>query len=186
MFVNESEAIERLNSKDNLVNKLKSSSVSEVESEVIVEEEIQESNIEIRDLHPGRTGSKLNPMMRTLLVETAILGGSQTRAAQAFGVTQPNVSALISKGKDIDRDRVKDSVSSAHSKALDVMLSSIELIQNKLPDVKKATDLSKIAADMGRVIEKTTPKESATTNVRVVVMAPMMREERDYEEITTT
>jgi hypothetical protein len=160
MFCTDEEALERLLSPDNLINKL-----------------------EVRNLHSRNTqNNKLNPMMATLAVETALLS-TQQEAAEAFGVCQQDISHLTNKGKSIDRDKVKDSVGRAHSAALDIMLESISLLGPKLKDVKKATDLSRIAADMGRAVEKTTPREVAGTNLKVVVFQPIIKQEKDYDVI---
>lgn len=151
----------RLTSPDNLVNKL----------------------VQIRDLHSRDTAHKnIPPLIQTLAVETAIVT-SERAAAQEFGVAHQTVNYYKNDGKAVDRDKVKDDISKVHNNALECMLESINLIRPKLATVKKVTDLSKVAADMSRVIEKTTPKELNQQNLKVVVFAPNMKVENDYEEM---
>lgn len=158
MIVNEEVALERVNSEDNLINKLERRKLS--------------------------NGGKRNipPMIQTLAVEVAALT-TQQEAADTFGMSQRNVHYLEHEGKKVDREQIKKNIDTVHNVALDAMLESINLIKPKLADVKKATDLSTIAANLGRVVEKTTPKEAVSQNLRIVVFAPVMRKESDYEEV---
>lgn len=164
MIVTEEIAQARLNSPNNLVNKM----------------------IKIDKLHGGDRGPRnIPPMVQTLAVAIAKID-SQESAAQLTGMTQENVSYLANKGKRVDQDLVKNTVATVHNQALDAMLDCIGLIKPKLGDVKKATELSKIAADMSKVVNNTTPKEAAQANVQVHVYAPRMRDEREYEELTVS
>src|SRR5579872_7498438 len=115
MILNDdSEALERLNHPDNLINKL-----------------------ERRKLFENRTGPKqFGSMIQTLAVETAKLS-SQEASASAFGMTQENISYLTNKGKNIDHEQIEKNIETVHSRALDTMLESIDLIKPKLKDVKK-------------------------------------------------
>lgn len=169
MIVNEEEALARLNSPDNLVNKLK-------------EQTPPSSNIEYKDLYSNREGPKaIPPMIQTLAVTLGRLD-SQQAAASALDMSQANVSYLTNHGKKVDRDQVEKKVDKVHSDALDGMLEAIGLIKPKLQDVKKATDLSAIAANLGKVVRNTTPQEKATTNVKVIVYSPSQNAEADYED----
>lgn len=164
MIVDDEIANARLESPDNLVNKL-----------------------ERRELHSNRNGAgHIPPMIQTLALETGILT-TQKAAAETFGMKQQTVSYYENGGgKNIDRDRVKSDVAKVHEGALEAMLESINLLKPKLVDVRKATDLSVIASNLGRVIEKTTPKEAAQTNIKVVVFAPTIKHEDDYEEMVVS
>lgn len=158
MICNEEIALSRVNSEDNLINKLE------------------------RRRMTGDTRRHVPPMIQTLAVETARLT-SQQEAADTFGMTQSNVSFLDRKGKNINREQIEDNIGKVHNVALDAMLESINLIKPKLAGVTKAIDLSTIAANLGRVVEKTSPKEAASVNLKVVLFQPVMKEERDYEDI---
>lgn len=160
MIVDEEQALERLNSPDNLVNQL-----------------------EVRKLiGPGRPENRKNtPDMINTLAVAAACETSLRAAGKEFGLNHTGVNYHKK-----NTDAGKAGVDLARSQALDLMLESITLLKPKLQDVKKATDLSKIATDMARVVEKTTPRETAQTNVKVVVFNPGTKDEDSYEEITVS
>lgn len=171
----EEKAIARLESPDNLINKL-SKDKTEIE---------KNKNIQIEELYKNRMGPKgIPPMIQTLAIETATVTNERA-AAQEWGIAHQTVNYYKNGGGKADREHVKETIGKAHSNALDVMLGSIGLLKEKIDNkqVHKATDLSKIAADMGRVIEKTTPKEHGAANVKILVFAPNMKAEDDYEEM---
>ncbi len=182
MIVNEEEALARLNSPDNLSNKLLRKFIQEDEDAREKEEESQ-SNISIEKMYKNRIGPRqIPPLIQTLAVATGRLT-TQQAAANAFGMSQENVNYLTHEGKNVNRDKVNSELKKVHDSALDAMMESINLIKPKLENVRKATDLSKIAADMGRVIEKTAPREAGNLGVKIVVFAPNMKVESDYEEV---
>lgn len=161
MIVNEEEALERVNSKENLTYKL-------------------------RQLHAGRTGPKnIPPMIKALAVSISKVD-TQENAGEAFGLSQQAISQYANgKHKDTEaKDLIKKSIASVHEKALDGMLSCLDFIKPKLENVKKATELSSIASNLARVVEKTSPKEAnVTTNVQIVVHQPRSHSEEEYESI---
>lgn len=158
--MSENETDLRLDSPDNLVNKLR-----------------------IEKLHSNRNGPRnIPPMIQTLAVALGELD-SQKAAADVFGMSAPNVNYLTHEGKKVDRDLVKEKIGDVHSNALDSMLEAIHLIKPKLANVNKASELSRVAADLARVVEKTSPKEAGRANVMIVAYAPRQREEGEYETI---
>jgi hypothetical protein len=161
MILDEEQVNLRLDSPDNLINKLL-----------------------IKPLHnsPGPRG--IPPMVQTLAVALGQID-SQPAAAKAFGMAQQNVSYLTHHGKNIDRDFVKEKVTSAHSSALDAMLESISLLGPKLKDVKKASELARIADNMASVVNKTTPHTNTPSNLVVVAYAPRMKDEAEFEQVIT-
>lgn len=164
MIISEEEARLRLESPNNLANKLK---------------------VDIKPLHSNRNGrGNIPPMVQTLAVALGEID-TQAAAAKAFNMTPANASYLTREGKHVDRDFVKAKVHTAHNNALDAMLQSINLLGPKLEHVKKATDLSKIASDMASVVNKTTPQQAQQTNLVVVAYAPRMKEESEFEELVT-
>lgn len=162
MIVNEDNALARLLSPDNLVNKL-----------------------ELRKLHSNRNGRKeIPPMVQTLMVDLhENENQKQAEVAKQFGVTQAEVSYLHREGKHVNREIVDRNTNKVHDKALESMISCIDTLAPLIPNMKKATDLSKVAADMARVVEKTAPKNEVTSNVKVVIYAPNNHGEDKYEEI---
>jgi hypothetical protein len=208
MIVDEEVAVARLNSSNNLINKLRARMEDAFPEDVIIvpadsispaptpidssvedvlsEEDTTLSKVEIQELYKNRTGPKnIPPMIQTLAVEHAAVS-TERSAGSAFGVSHQTVNYYKHDAKKIDRERVKESIDLVHTNAVDAMLTSIGLIKDKLPTVKKAIDLSKIAADMSRVIEKTTPKDVAGANIKVIVFAPPLKSEGEYEEIEIT
>lgn len=161
MIVDETEALQRVNSPDNLTYKL-------------------------RALHTNRTGPKgIPPMITALAVATSVITGDQQASAKAFGMTQENLSQMKNHSKNPElQDAIKKNIASVHEKALDGMLACLDFIKPKLENVKKATELSSIASNLARVVEKTSPKEaSVTTNVQIVVHQPRSHSEEEYESI---
>lgn len=171
MIINEEEALSRVNSPDNLTNKLK-----DIKSNIIVER------------LPQSDGPRnIPPKVQQIIGVTSALTSSRDAAA-AFGVSHPMANNYANGETKATKNVVAERVATAHENALDAMLSSIALVKDRLadPDLKiKPTDLSKIAADMGRVIEKTSPKEGTGTRVQVLVYAPRMKSESEFEEIST-
>lgn len=155
----------RVSSPDNLVNK------------------IQSSNIEIRERYSRDTQKKnLPPMIQSLVVAMGKID-TQSSAGAMVGVSQADVSYLTNKGKNVDEDTVKKTVAAVHQSALNGMIEAIGLLTPKLGDVRKARELSGIAADLSRVVNNTTPKEVAGSNLKVVVFSPVIRQEDQYEEL---
>lgn len=152
MIITEEEANLRLESSDNLCNKL----------------------IEIRKLHTHVTHTPIEKAIAGI----AHLNGEPCRDVEEWsGIGKTTVNDVK------NGDLLKHTVQTAHERALDTMLASMDLIKPKLENVKKATDLSKIAADMARVVEKTSPKEANQTNIKVVVFSPTIKVEGQYEEM---
>lgn len=170
------------------------------------------SNISVIGLRSGVGRSKgdtnLGDETKVLL---GLLGNnseeSKSSVAAEFGVSTSRVSTLSrglkSDNESLDSDlkarldsiNAKPSLSSktedAHSKALDVLVGTLEALRPKLGEVTKATDLSKIAANMSRVASSISQASSnmkdsqgnIINKVQVIVQAPQMRAEADFEVI---
>jgi hypothetical protein len=156
MIVNEDVALERIESPNNLCNKL----------------------FEIRKLHKS---TEHEPIIKAIAALDHLNGTPCKEVEAEFGIPKTSVND-IKNGKH-SFDPLKKHRHDAHEKALETMLESMDLIRPKLSNISKATDLSKIAADMARVVEKTTPKEAAQNNLKVVVFAPRMKDENEFEEL---
>lgn len=125
-------------------------------------------------------------------------GGAETgtSVAETFGVSQPTAS-LASRGLVDDRfdsglaAQVKRKTSDAHNDALDMLMLSMEALKPKLKlgaldDSLKAKDLSRIATDMAKVVSSMKPTEKeagVTNNTQVILFAPPIKKESDYEFI---
>lgn len=164
IIVEESEALARVNSPDNLVNKL----------------------YDVRKLHINRTGPKgIPPMITALAVTTAAISGDQVESAKTFGMTQANLSYHKNETKNPETAAlIKSNIDTVHSKALDGMLACLDTLQPKIEHVKKATDLANIAGNLAKIVERTSPKvDQHSTYVKVVLHQPTDKLEADYESM---
>lgn len=172
MFINDDEAKTRLSSLDNLINKL-----------------------QLKRIHNG--GRPLNRKndtddARERVAETAIIKGP-TQAAIEHDTTISRASLLskgiITHGLGNDEEltpRVVSKRQQVHEKALDIIVASLGQLEPQLNGVKKARDLSAIAADMAKIADRTTPREvtaDGKPNVQVIVYAPRIRDESEYDVV---
>lgn len=164
IIYDEDEALERLGSPQNLVNRI-------------------HNPVVVKELHSNRNGSKGIPPMVQELIGVAATLTTQREAADSFGVSQP-MARLYEHGMTKGSKGVAPKVQESHDAAIDAMLSAIKAIPDRIPNVKKATDLSTIAANMARVVEKTTPKElEGKSNVQVIFFSPRIKDESEYETV---
>lgn len=167
MFITEEQARERLNNKENLANRF---------------------NIEERVIKlPGKKeGSKnLSVEERTDIAIEARLGEKVEIVAQNHKVAEITT-AKIKTGRDsgqIDESRVAETIGQVRDKALDRLMHSLGLLDNDKLSGCNAKDLSIIASNMGRVIEKTQPKEQQANSVNVIIYAPELKKETAFDSI---
>lgn len=174
MFLTDEEAKSRISSLDNLVNKL-----------------------ELRKVHNGgRPKGRKNDTQesRLAVAEDAIVLGP-TKAAEIHNTTISRASLLsdgvVTHGLSSDEElapAVQNKKEQVHEKALDIVMSSLGLLENQIGKVFKAKDLASIAANMARIAEKTGGRlsnnpEDNKPKVQVVVYAPRMRGEEEFEVI---
>jgi len=169
MIYNEEKALERVNSEDNLINKL---------------QRIKSGNLEVRKLPRSEGPKQIPPMVQELIGVAAALS-SGAEASRVFGAVTPQMANLYKNGEtNSTRGRVAEHIETIHTKAIDAMLASIDKVTELVPNVRKATDASIIASNMAKVIEKTTAKQEDTKNrVVIVAYAPNMKLESDFDTI---
>jgi hypothetical protein len=172
MFLTQEQARARLESSKNLANLLKEESCSEVS--------IEERVIE----RPGKKGPNLTEETRTEIATRARLGERQIDLAEEFQVPQSAIS-LIKNGKvkGIDENKAERAISSVRDKALDRLMASLGLISDDKLSGCSAKDLSVIASNMGRVVEKTLPKSEQHDHINLVIYAPELRQEKSYKVV---
>lgn len=177
MFISDKEADNRVSSIDNLINKL-----------------------ELRRIHNGgRPKGRKNDTLETRLAiaERAIEVGP-TKAAAEHNTT-PARASLLSNGivthsqgsNEKLAPAVMDKKTSIHEKALDIITSSLINLEGKLDEVKKPSELAAIAVEMAKIASKTgspqqKAEESGRPNVNVIIYAPRMRDEGEYEVLDIT
>lgn len=141
--------------------------------------------------HGKIEGTKNIPdKMRELLGSLSNVDGPSI-VADIFDVDN-SVTSRASRGLVKDRfdpslkaaaNKLEDKSTTAHDKALDLLMLSLDALKPKLPEVLKAKDISKIATDMSRIAANLAPKESSgnVNNTQVILFAPPQRKEAMYE-----
>lgn len=172
MFITEEQARERLESSENLVNLLGTNS---------------EGRIEVRAIKlPGKKpGSQnLSKEERTEIAIESRLGGRAREIASDHNVAEITV-AKIREGKPrgIDEERVEKILGEARDRAMDRLMAALGLITDDKLSGASAKDLSTIASNMGRVVEKISTREQAANNVNVIIYSPELKKENSFKTI---
>jgi hypothetical protein len=184
MIMTDEEVDARLNSENNLVNRLK------------VIKEIPK---------PGRTeGAKGIPLEVKKLIGVLANNSDETQQeiADVFGVSNVTVSnsarGLSSGGtkndalaKTVNEHRPVSKIDDAHDKALDALVATLGTLGGRLTKTDDGTiktrDLARIASDMSRVASNLKPAEKQSdplaVNTQVVVYMPHQKKETDYDVI---
>jgi hypothetical protein len=142
----------------------------------------------------GRGNNKATPdSLRKLIASDAINGASAASVSDAYGVSESSVSAYKNgatstttyhegRGElkdyvDMTRDRIK-------SKAQNKLLLALKhMTEDKIKEVKPI-ELSTIAANMSRVVEKMTPRnEGPTVQNNIVFYSPKQISKENYETV---
>lgn len=179
MILEETDALDRINSVDNLINRLK--------VRVLPHGGRKEGDIAIPEPVRHLLGSLANESEE-----------SQAQIAELFGVSQVTVSdakrGLVGDRYDEDLDEsnqksTKRTADDAHDSALNCLMETLTGLGGKLKEESKsmkAKDLSKIATDMSRVIGQLKPADKngdQINNTQVIVYQPVQRKENQYEVI---
>jgi hypothetical protein len=79
-------------------------------------------------------------------------------------------------------EQIKDGL--IKSTARKVLGDSLELLSIRLPEIDKARDLSRVATDMGRIINDLTPKQEENHNhQQVIIYRPVINQESHYQSV---
>jgi hypothetical protein len=180
MFLNEQKARARLESEKNLANRFSASGFSVVEKKL--EPQIVEKEIKL----PGNIESRgnLTKEDRTVIAIRSRTGENQKSLAREFGVTQANV-GVIERGKTqgIDEEKVNKVINEVKDRALNRLMASLGLLDDDKLSGCSAKDLSIIASNMGRVVEKVSPKTDAPDNINFIIYSPELKKEKAYEVV---
>jgi hypothetical protein len=177
-IIEESEALARVNSPNNLLNLL-----------------------EVKKLHNGgrREGDKnLPPMVREIAAISARIDGP-TKAAVEFGISRTHANRLSTgivthaDGVDLEfKNKIDSKVQTleeeAHESALNKLLTTLDIVGAKAADIKNAKTASKVASDMARVVNVLRPKgplEGANINggAKIVIYAPQQKHVATYKTV---
>lgn len=155
-------------------------------------ENIAKNDSPVRPLHAGgrNIGDKNVPAFIRELAGAAAHVDTAKNVAAAFDISQSQVNQYKvgntspqHHSPDL-KAKVDKQVSKARDLALDKLMLSLGLLtQDKLEKVN-ARDASTIAANMARIVEKTTPVVPQNNNLQIVFYAPNLKQEKDYEVIT--
>ena len=180
MFLSEKQALARLDSEKNLANRFGKKEVKILEEEkpqVILTEKV----IPL----PGKNRINLTKDERT---EIAILSRAGTdtnrELARAFNIEEQTVSLIKNaKTKGINEEKVEETINIAKDRALDRLMASLNLLTNDKLSGCNAKDLSVIASNMGRVVEKIQTRTEAPDNINFIIYSPELKQERAYETV---
>ena len=176
MLLTKSQLDSRLSSKDNLINKMK-------------------DKLEIRPLLHG--GAKLDGTASRLSFEEQVLVGSTSRligsknTSDMFNISRTHAKNLAlgqldyaSGPKKELAERIYGKLSDVRDKAVERLMESLELLDEEKMKSCNAKDLSAVAANMARVVDRTIPKESNEINrLNLVVYAPRLKEVKEFEMV---
>ena len=194
MFIDEDELQSRLSTDQNLVNQIQSRNPTPSRTGPISE---PRPLFEIDRCGSGRTPGAVNRtteereaigtlgQMNTLQ-DTADMTGASVSQVHAYR-NGYNTTGRRNHDKELEAG-VKKNVGKIRDAAIDRMLSSMNLITDeKLKEVKKATDLATIAATLGKVAQLGIPKQESSgqsdNRVQIVVYAPAIKDEERYETV---
>lgn len=141
----------------------------------------------------GRTegATQIPDFLRPIIGASTLLSGYKS-TQEAFGVKSTASLHAMAHGKTSPygpevpelKSKVDALVGNAQEKAAEKLLSALGLLTPEKLENVKAKDLSSIAADMSRIIEKTTPKQAGTAGTQILIYAPKQQvTEEKYEVI---
>lgn len=122
--------------------------------------------------------------LREIEAGLVIQGEKQTDVARAFDVSQPVVSYAFT-GKNLDDDgkaRLQVRKSEVQDKALETLMTTLGLISKEKLEECKAVELSSVASNMSKVVEKMEGRQGQNNNV-LVIYAPKQKTEKDFETV---
>jgi hypothetical protein len=109
---------------------------------------------------------------------------SQSDIAKERGLNFLTVHNIASgKTKGIDEDKVAQVINTVRDRALDRLMQSLGLLTDDKLSGCTAKDLSLIASNMGRVVEKIQDKTEKPDNINFIIYAPELKQERAYETV---
>ena len=165
MLLTEEQLEERLNSENNLANRFSGGQVvtlprrgkKEGERDLTVEE-------------------------RTEIATRARLGEGQKFLAKEFRVDQATISRIENGKSRINESEVESRIEKVRDLALERLMTSLGFMTNDKLEKCSAKDLSTIAANMSRAVEKTGPREG-NNNTQVIIYAPEIRKETSFKVV---
>ena len=158
-----------------------------------VQEGTSTSNLSVISDHRfrGRTkGAKNIPDFLRPIIGASVTFSGNRETQEAFGIGSSASTFSMQHGKTSPegklqpelKSKVEQIVGKVQETAAEKLMSALGFITDEKLENAKATDLSSIAANMSRVIEKTTEKKENVA-AQIVIYAPSLRTEEKYEII---
>lgn len=175
MLISHEEMLRRINSGKNLVNKL-DLPASRPES--------------VRDFEAPKEPTRKNPItitkpgpeLKVVIGSLARQGEKVTDIANAFNVSPNAVRSAAEQRGTPTAQKIESTLDRIREMAMDKMLIALGLMTaDKFIDAP-LKDLSAVAANLSKVIDKAAPRESGSA-VHLHLYAPQMRAERDYKVV---
>lgn len=185
MILSDKDLTERLSSEQNLVNILPNPNV-----EVLPSRKVQAGHVRVPE------------EVRKLLGSVAGVGDSNAvDLSAAFGVTDVAIrsysrglngqvfdSELADVVETAKENKDKPTLESAHSQALDALMSSLKILTPRLETEVglKLTTVSKIARDMSGIVKNLTPEKKGDVTInktQVILYNPGQAIEADYDVV---
>lgn len=205
MFLTEEQAKARLNSGRNLANLFSLEKTSEAQEDArdqnspdraqprpfeppevskIEKAETRTFTVEEHILSlSGKNRTNLSRETRNEIALRARLGEKTSALAAEFQITQGNVSHIkTGRTHGIDEKEIVESLSEVRDKALDRLMVSLGLITDEKLAKCNAKELSVVAANMGKVVEKTIPRDSVD-RINLVIYTPELKQERAFDVV---
>jgi Holliday junction resolvasome RuvABC endonuclease subunit len=162
MIITEAEMHRRLNSSKNLINSLPPARPSAV-------------RIEHQPMHKNTptAPAELKAVAATLVA----LGEKSVDVQSALGLSAKQVYSAKNS------EAVKNTVDRVRELALDKMLIAMDLMSEEKFANANLKDLSSVAANLSRVVEKTSPRENAGTHVQFIIHSPQAKNLSQYQVV---
>lgn len=171
-------------------------SVEQLNSRLNSQKERIETN-EVKRVKSKHTQPILTTEEKELVGALAITHG-QKAVAETFGIDKPKVSRIergvegtpgnLTFNPDLKKridEHVTETKAASSKKAVDVLMTTLGVVEKLAPNMMKATDASKVARDMSAVLRDLTVSKDGGDGpkVSIVINAPGQRSERTYETV---
>jgi transcriptional regulator with XRE-family HTH domain len=185
------EATDEAREEESLEQAEESGSFEPLSAEAIREPEHGSDRITLASLpRTGRRGPWLPTEKRTeiaIAARTSGLSGgpkeTQQEIAERFGISRQGVAHIKEGAGTVDNKAVEQAIESARNKALDRLMASLGLLTDDKLSGCSARDISSIAANMSRVVEKTMPDRDRMGNINLVIYSPELKTEKSFEVV---
>lgn len=173
MILTEEQAMDRLNSEDNLATRFGAGN----NLHLIVEAK-QRGN------PPGRPHLR-DDVKDAILFESRMKLGTQSQIAAKYGTTQANVS-YIHRGdnKFVDEEKIETLMDTVRTRAIEKVMAAMNFMTDDKLSGCKAIELSNIAKNMATVAG--VGKQEQNSSVQVHLYSPGNKTEEDYTTIEVT